>query len=224
MRRPRRRNERIGCGTEARPVCARAIIPGRDRNSIQTAAAIAPNSVNRNRLRAKPSDALRRSLAMRIEMATPTAKPKMPDRTLAVTDRRTPRIRPTKMPARIANANAGMSSQRSPPSRSKTDSASGVIEERSAREPARASHELLDVELAVRETRAEHLLVELPDAGLRDLRDERPPLGKLPARDPLLEEGAEILCAHGRFFAQHHARERSLLPLRVGHRDDGSLR
>src|SRR5436190_4603827 len=220
MRRPRRRSDRTGWGTDARPVCARAIIPGRARNSIHTAAAMAPNSVKRKRLRAKPSDEFVRASAMSSDTVTPTANPKMPERTLAPTERRTPRTRPTKIPAKIAKTNAGTRSQRSPPSRSKTDSASvGVIAARAAR----ASRELLDDQLPVGEACPEHLLVELADARLRHLFDERPTLGELPARDARIEELAEVVRAHVRAALQHDARERPLRPLRVGNRDDGGL-
>src|SRR5262245_26264962 len=220
MRRPRRRIDRIGCGTDARPVWARAIIPGRARNSIQTAAAIAPNNVNRKRLRAKPSEEFVRASAMSSDTATPTAKPKMPDRTLAPTERRTPRTRPTKIPAKIAKTNAGMRSQRSPPSRSKTDSASvGVIAARAAR----ASRELLDDQLPIGEACPEDLLVELADARLRHLFDEGPSLGELPARDARIEEGAEVVGTHVGVGLQHDAGERPLGPLRVRHRDDRGL-
>ena len=56
-----------------------------------------------------------------------------------------------------------------------------------------ASRELLDVELTVGVAGAQHLLVELADARLRHLVDERPALGQLPPRDPCSEEVAQLV-------------------------------
>ena len=98
-----------GAGPTASPVCARAIIPGRARNSIHTAAAIAPNSANRNRLRAKPSDALPRSFAISSDTATPTTNPTMPgERRSRRTTAARPSTRPTRTPASTENTNAGI--------------------------------------------------------------------------------------------------------------------
>src|SRR5256885_12481603 len=50
----------------------------------------------------------------------------------------------------------------------------------------------LDRQLAVGVAGAEHLLVELADGGLRDLRDERPVLRHLPARHLLAQEFRQL--------------------------------
>ena len=99
---------------------------------------------------------------------------------VAANERRTPSTRPMSAPASSANANAGTSSHRSSPRRSNTE----VGEGRGHRRPEGASgrSELHHRELAVGVLRAQHLLVELADARLGHLGDERPPLGELPLR------------------------------------------
>ena len=57
--------------------------------------------------------------------------------------------------------------------------------------------QLLDVELTLGVPAAQHLLVELADARLRHLVDERPPLGQLPVRELVLEELAQRLRGGG---------------------------
>src|SRR5581483_8966285 len=61
------------------------------------------------------------------------------------------------------------------------------------------------------------------DARLRDLADVGPPLGHLPARDPLTQVLAQLVDAHGRALLDHDARERPLVPTGIGHADHGRL-
>src|SRR5690349_6893517 len=65
-----------------------------------------------------------------------------------------------------------------------------------------------DRETALRMARAQHLLVELADARLRDLLDEGPALGQPPARDPFGKERVQRLRARAAARARDHARER----------------
>src|SRR5207237_7782531 len=81
----------------------------------------------------------------------------------------------------------------------------------------------LDGELAALVARAQDLLVELADAGLRNLRDEAPPLGYLPLRDARGEELGEVGRCDIRARLAHHAREWPLLPAGVAHADDARL-
>src|SRR4051794_17245897 len=78
----------------------------------------------------------------------------------------------------------------------------------------------LDGEVTRGMARPEHLLVELADARLRDLVDEAPPLGQLPASDATAEERAERAGVDARALLQHDARERALTPLLVRHAHD----
>src|SRR3954471_16605548 len=79
------------------------------------------------------------------------------------------------------------------------------------------------LELALLQPLAQHLLVELADARLRDLLDEREGLGDPPLRDSALEVLPQLLRSHVPAFADDDARERALRPLLVRTRDHGSL-
>src|SRR5713101_234786 len=204
----------MGCGIACKPLWARAMIPGRARNSTHTPAAIAPNSEKRNRFREKPSDAAWRSSAIDSDTTAPSIQPARPDSTVAASERRTPSTRPISDPDTSENANAGTRSQRSPPSRSKTDAASTVMKRTGIELP-----DLLNGQRAIGVLRAQHLLVELPDARLRDLGDERPSLRKLPTRDALAQERVQLLRSHLRARRPYDARERTFVPARIRNRD-----
>src|SRR3954452_19085914 len=219
-RRPRRRRDRTGCGTDWRPVCARMTIPGRARNSSHTAAAMVPSSEKRKRLRAKPSVGGWASDAIQSDTTTPTTQPIVPEVSVAANDRRTPSTRPMSAPASSENANAGTSSQRSSPRRSNTEAARIVVIEDTE---SSGRSELHHHELAVGVLRAQHLLVELADARLGHLGDERPPFGELPLRHVRRQEVAEIRRVAVDALATDDARERPLVPAAIGHRDDRGL-
>src|ERR1700704_4592675 len=53
-----------------------------------------------------------------------------------------------------------------------------------------------DVQRTLTELQAQHLLVELADAGLGDLADERPAFRHPPPRHPSLQELAQLLDGH----------------------------
>src|SRR6185312_8345237 len=81
----------------------------------------------------------------------------------------------------------------------------------------------LDLQVALGVPPAQHLLVELADAGLGYLVDEGPALGHLPVRDPAGEE----LLQHGgvdrRAGLEHHRGQGTLAPLGVRDAHDGGL-
>src|SRR5271166_5916511 len=80
-----------------------------------------------------------------------------------------------------------------------------------------------DLELAFRLLGAKDLLVELADARLRYLGHKRPALGNPPARNPVTEPRSQLLWARLFTLDQYDARERALVPSRVGHRHDRRL-
>src|SRR5215471_11104207 len=109
------------------------------------------------------------------------------------------------------------------PSRRSTTVAAGAASTpigASAPRSNRSLIQLFDNEVAFLVARPQHLLVELADRRLRDLVDEAPPLGHLPARDAFFEEGRERLRVDLVALLHHHARERALLPTGVGYPDD----
>src|SRR5712691_31442 len=60
--------------------------------------------------------------------------------------------------------------------------------------------------------RPQDLLVELPHAGLGDLRDELDPVGQPPLREVRLEVLDQLLLRGGGPLLQHHARQGPLAP------------
>src|SRR5215468_3403174 len=148
-------------------------MPGRARNSSHTAAAIAPSSENKKRLRLNPSDAGCVSEAIHNATTAPTTHPIVPAMTVAENERRTPSTRPMNALASNAKPNAGTSNHSSSPSRSNTEAASVVVMGAPA---SRARSELLHLELALCVLRAQDLLVELADARLGHFGDEGPAL------------------------------------------------
>src|SRR6266511_2460480 len=89
--------------------------------------------------------------------------------------------------------------------------------------PVFALIKLFDSELVIRVTGAQDLLVELADAGLRDLVDERPPLGQLPLGHLVGEERLEVGGGDSRALRAHDTRQRSLVPSRIGDADHRRL-
>src|SRR6478752_575694 len=77
--------------------------------------------------------------------------------------------------------------------------------------------------LVTGEARAEDLLVELADGGLRDLVDELDPLGNPPLRHALTEVLAHPVGVRVGAGPEDDARARALAPALVGDRDHGGL-
>ena len=120
-RRPRRRTERTGCGTDCRPVWARSHDPGPgqelDPHPGRHRAEQREQEEVAGEARRSRSPCRRRSKAT----TTPTSQPIRPVTAVAANDRRTPSTRPMSAPAARAKKKAGTRSQSSSPSRSKTD-------------------------------------------------------------------------------------------------------
>src|ERR1700691_2919525 len=87
-----------------------------------------------------------------------------------------------------------------------------------ARSPLRpdAAGQDASLELAVVQARAQDLLVELADARLRDLGDERELVRQPPFRDARAQVLDQRVDVGLRTVAQHHAAQRSLRPALVG--------
>src|SRR2546423_12528516 len=79
------------------------------------------------------------------------------------------------------------------------------------------------LEAALVELAAEHFLVELADARLGHLVDERELVRDPPLGDPVLEVVAKLLPAQIRALLDYHAGKRPLLPALVGHGYHGGL-
>ena len=113
------------------------------------------------------------------------------------------------------------------PSRSNTTVAAGLAaapNDASANLPVlRSSIQLFNEELTLFVAAPQHLLVELAHRRLRHLVDEAPPLRHLPLGDVLAEERGQRRGVDTRTRLAHDARERALVPARIGHADDARL-
>src|SRR3984957_2513206 len=76
-----------------------------------------------------------------------------------------------------------------------------------------------DVVGVVGVARADHLLVELADAGARHFVDKRPTLGKPPPNHLVAQIVSKLRSCGGGVFPQHHGGQWPLLPAIVGHAD-----
>ena len=191
-------------------------IPGRARNSIHTAAAMAPSSEKRNRLRAKPSDdVIALGSRSSSDTATPTTQPIAPDSSVAANERRTPSTPP--------DERAGEQREARTPARAATGRRRGARDAEARREDRRASRRRRGRAGAQpaprrrarrrRDCARSTFLSNLPTLVFGHLVDERPPLGQLPLGDVRRRGTRAARRRHASTpVAQHDARERALVP------------